>query len=87
MKQKNTNIFLLFHCQQTQSLLITLYMLQCNYAFLNCLKLDHSYLTNVNTMTGLVDFDFFLLNVGEAMLSDYGRPFHSTLSLVSVMAW
>jgi hypothetical protein len=24
-KQKNTNIFQLFHCQQTQSLLITLY--------------------------------------------------------------
>jgi hypothetical protein len=32
-------------------------------------------------------FRFFSLNVGEAMLSDYGRPFHSTLSLVSVMAW
>jgi ABC-type phosphate transport system permease subunit len=25
-KQKNTNIFQLFHCQQTQSLLITLYL-------------------------------------------------------------
>jgi hypothetical protein len=32
-------------------------------------------------------FRIFSLNVGEAMLSDCGRPFHSTLSLVSVMAW
>jgi hypothetical protein len=55
--------------------------------FRTVVKLDHSYLTNVNTMTGLVDFNFFSLNVGEAMLSDCGRPFHSTLPLVSVMAW
>jgi hypothetical protein len=30
-KKKNTNIFQLFHCQQTQSLLITLYV---------CIKLN-----------------------------------------------
>jgi hypothetical protein len=30
-------------------------------------------------------FLIFSLNVGEAMLPDCGRPFHSTLSLVSVM--
>jgi hypothetical protein len=28
-------------------------------------------------------FRFFSLNVGEAMLSDCGRPFHSTLPLPS----
>jgi hypothetical protein len=62
-------------------------MLQCDYAFLNGRKIRSLIFDKCKYNDKFSGFRFFSLNVGEAMLSDCGRPFHSTLSLVSVMAW